>query len=152
MNPQSPGDKSLSLKICPLFTYSIYYRELCRHFLEEGRLCAQDWFLWGWFFVWRNFQGWAFRGRFYTGPIWHNSCRKNSFYFSDLSLPIHFCMWRCSGGIVKGEFSAYLDFQKRILRKGGISGAIEKQLEFKFFCKWKYVKDNFSGWIFCKKF
>ena len=38
MTPTAPGGRSLSYKICPLFTYSIPYWEVCIHFSSgDGR-------------------------------------------------------------------------------------------------------------------
>jgi len=37
-----------------------------------------------------------------------------------LSLTTQFCMWRCSGGIVRGLFSAYFDSRDNISTEGGI--------------------------------
>jgi len=64
-----------------------------------------------------------------------------------LSLPIQFCMWRCSGGIILGLFPACFYFWKKNLRKGVFLEWSRNRLEIKVFIKWKYAKHNFSDWI-----
>ena len=45
-----------------------------------------------------------------------------------LSLPTQFCMWRCSGGIIRGLFFACFDFQEKIATEGDIFRVIEKPI------------------------
>ena len=99
-HPTSPGEMSLSYKICPLFTHSIFYWELCidfgwgvgtnfllgvfpqRDFLRGGKFPGDE-------FVWRYFT----LGKFARIPI------QNYFYLSCYFFRLSFTC-----GVVKGDY------------------------------------------------
>ena len=80
--------RAASYEICPLFTYSICYWEVYRHFpREEGDLLGMD-FLWGEFPIGMEVSGGElFRGNFTWGEF-TRICIQNVCYLSFFSLLI----------------------------------------------------------------
>ena len=69
--PAAPGERYLSYKICPFFTYRILCWEVCIYFSDEGggKFSAGG-IIYGDNFPWEgSFQGVNFSGKIYTGGI-----------------------------------------------------------------------------------
>ena len=104
-----------------------------------------------------NFQGrgkflgfWTLKGKFYTDGNWQNSNSK-FFLFVLIVCQLNFARGDVLGTLYGGFFSACW-IGKNFPHKGRFLEWLGKQSEIKLFFKWKYAKENFSGWIVLKKF
>ena len=60
-------------------------------------------------------------------------------------LPIQFCMWRCSEGMVQGNFQCVWISQKICPWKGRFPEGLEKRLEINIFFNESFLRKNFQA-------
>ena len=97
--PTAPGGKSLSYRICPLFTHSICYWEVWLHFGWGWRRI----FCWGFSMEREVSRAWTCQGKLYTGRICQNSYTK---LFLNVLLSLFHVNF--THGVVKGNRPGYI--------------------------------------------
>ena len=116
--PPSFGDRSLSYRMCQLFTYSNGYCEVYWIIRKKGVLYTWGELPWGYFLVLRKIsRGELSRGNCILGA-WQNSCIK-FFLFALLSIcKLNFVCVDVPGNWY-GKLSVFLDFWEIISKEGG---------------------------------